>query len=410
MKQDFKKLLMGYKNRMQALQGMTAHPGNLSEMDALFAQALQTGEAAEEAAQSADARMRELLEQARAKVPDAIQELNELRMEKLDLYVRATSNFASMMYETVTLKDNEQACIESSFTNVVSARYVAQDGGARTVKAVKARKHVYIDMREITSDEVGYQLRDINQGTDIAAAAKGTVDIGFDLTNKVDIEAYGLLVGGSFNGKSYGNGIFGSFRTTGSRLDRTWVANARINASNLPTTNDITNAMLASGGFNASGPTSGFRLAVIRYIMWYCAAFGNIFGSPLQPTGAIFVPSSEVNLTLPTEITPTGIVNNKIAEGILGNFTSFDYMGIRWTLIPDVTLPLGTCYPVLNRPVGKMFVKPQMDQEWVETNVRKNWETRGATKVASFYTLEPWRPFALRIAYVASPAAQQDIE
>jgi hypothetical protein len=405
---DFKQHLAECQRRAKILGSATAFQGNLvapdgTPLETVFQGALAVGEEAQRDQKEASDRMRKLLERARNKEQDAVDELNELRMDRIDLYVRATSGYASMMYRTVTLKDNEQACIETSYRNPVRARYIGQDGGSRTVKAVKARKQVFIDMKEITSDDVGYQMRDIQQGTDIEAQSQATVDLSFDITNKVDLEAYNLLIGGTINGNNYGTGIFGAFNTASAALDKTYLPHPRINTANLPTTNDFANSALDDAG--TATDTGLFRLSVIRLILKYCAQWGNIFGSPVRPTGAIFVPSSEL-LGLAQEVKPTGIVNNPVAEGIMMNYITFDYMGVRWTLIPDVTLPKGRCFPVLNRPVGTMLVKPSMDQEFVESNPRKNWETRAVTKVVNFYTLEPDRVFAMRIAYTGSPAAQ----
>jgi hypothetical protein len=397
----FKEHLASCKARVSALQGMTGHAGNLAGLESVFQGALADGEEADRDRKEASERMQKLLSRARNKDEDAIQELNELRMEKIDLYVRATSMFASMMYRTVPLKDNEQACIETSYRNPVAARYIAQDGGSRTVKAVKARKQTFIDMKEITTNDVGYQMRDIQQGPDIDAQSQATVDLSWDLSNKVDLEGFNLLYGGVLNGNNYGIGVYGAFKTTGARLDRTYIPHARIITANLPTTNDYANSDLDDYG--TATDTGKFRLAVIRKALAHCAAWGNIFDNkPVRPTGAIFIPSSEV-MGLALEIKPTGIVNNPVAEGIMLDYITFDYMGVRWTLIPDVTLPPGRCYVVLNRPVGTMLVKPSMDQEFVESNPRKNWETRAATKVANWYVLEPDRVFALRIAYNNAP-------
>jgi hypothetical protein len=94
-----------------------------------------------------------------------------------------------------------------------------------------------------------------------------------------------------------------------------------------------------------------------------------------------------------------------VAEGLLQSYTQFDYMGIRWTLVPDVTLPRGVCYPVLNRPVGEVFYKPAFDEEFVNTDRRKNWETRSQQKVIQFAVPEPWRVNALRVTYSSAPGA-----
>ena len=69
------------------------------------------------------------------------------------------------------------------------------------------------------------------------------------------------------------------------------------------------------------------------------------------------------------------------------------------TVEVDVTLASGKCYPVLNLPVGEIYTKPSMDEEWVETIKRKNLETRGANKVIAFSAPEAWRIRTCRVAY-----------
>ena len=390
---SLQKRLAGYGARVKELNGLTSHFGQFDGLDAVFAAAQNQGEAEQKATA-------ELLLKARRGDQAAMTELCELRMETVDLYVRATSTFAAMFFETVTLKDNEQFVVEHSYRNPAGVRYVGQDGGARTVKAVKARKQTFVDVRELQSNAIGYQMRDIQQGNDVAAAAQATVDVAWDMANKIDVEAFNLLQGGTINGLSYGNGVYGSFTTTGANLSRTYVANARINTSNLPTTNQIT---LSDNG-TSTNQSNKFRLAVIRAIMKYCDSWANIWGGPIRPTGAILIPSSE-STDLSAEIVPTGTFYNQVAEGLLQQYTKFSYMGVNWTLIPDVTLPPGLCYPVLNRPVGKILVKPSFDQEFVESNPRKNWEERVGMKVIAFTTFEPMRVNALTVQYSSAYSA-----
>jgi hypothetical protein len=124
-----------------------------------------------------------------------------------------------------------------------------------------------------------------------------------------------------------------------------------------------------------------------------------MFGTqPLRPTGVIFVPSADVE-DIAIEILPTSNVNNGVADAVLANYTSFTYLGVRWTLVPDVTLAPGYAYPVLNRPVGWIWYKPSMDMSGVDTNMRKNEESRYQTKVLAMASPEGYRPFALRVKY-----------
>ncbi len=387
MRIELKQALAGLKGRVTALHSVTAHPSGMQGLDAVFTKALE-GNTPEQ-----NAKLAALMERARNKDPEAVTELNALRSETIDLYVRAMSNFTAF-FKAVTLQPNEQAVWINTFRNPVNVYYMGQDGGPRTAKAVKSQKQIFVDMRELHTDEVGYQVRDIQLGTDIASAAQATVDLGWDMANKVDLEAYTLLTGGK---SLAAQTVFGTFNGATKDLDKTWIPNSRIVAANLPTTN----ALVLSDNGSGQGQSNNFRLAVIRAIMNYCESWANVWGSPIRPTGMILIPSSDV-ADLSNEITPTSLIfPNAVAEGLLNNFTQFDYMGIRWTLVPDVTLTPGTCYPVLNKPVGVMYLKPSMDEEFVETDRKKNWETRSQMKVINFAIPEPWRVNALKVTYSA---------
>jgi len=123
----------------------------------------------------------------------------------------------------------------------------------------------------------------------------------------------------------------------------------------------------------------------------------SLFGCRLGQ-GAILVPSSDVS-SLPRDIKPTTLFFNEVAEGVLSDYRMFEYLNKKWVLIPDVTLDPGCCYVVLNRPVGEYITKPSLDWEDVETNKRKNWETRMSNKTMQLYVPEPSRVNALRITY-----------
>jgi hypothetical protein len=395
MKPQLRNTLENLKFKVTALHNLTSHRDALAGLDKAFEAALHEGANAAEGRKKLAA----LMDRARNKDSEAVTELNALRMTTIDLYVRAMSNFIAF-FRPVNLAPNEQAVCMHTFRNPVNVRYMGQDGGVKQVKAVRAQRPIFIDMRELTTDAVGYQIRDINLGPDVAAAAQATVDIAWDMANKVDFEAYTMMTGGQSN---TGQSIFGPFNLTGANLSRTWIPNNRILPDNLPQTNDL---VLSDNGTGA-GQSNLFRLNVIRAIMKYCEQWGNIWGTPIRPMGMILVPSIDVT-DLATEITPTSLIfPNAVAEGLLQNYTQFDYMGIRWTLVPDVTLPSGQCYPVLNRPVGEVFYKPSFDEEFVDTDRRKNWETRSAQKVIQFTIPEPWRVNALRVTYSGAVDAEQ---
>jgi hypothetical protein len=365
------------QGRALSLNGLTADPAVMNSLKPFFDRAMGpvTAERRKE--------MLRLVQDAWDSTEKKA-ELCGLRVTTVDNYVRATSAFASLFFRRVDLADDERPVFQHTYRNEIRVHYMSEDGQARSIKAVKAQKQIFIDLRVLTSDEVSYQIRDVYQG-DITDMSLATVDIGYDMTNKVDAEAYNLMHTGSV--------LYGNFTTTGAKLDRTWVPNSRIHTPNLPTTNDIV--------LSGNTTSTKFRLQVVRAILKYCESWGNIFGAPLRPTGVILVPSSD-STDLAEEILPTGSTNNSVADGVLSDYTQFDYMKTRWTLVPDVTLAPGVCYPVLNRAIGEAYFKPSMDEEFVETFRKKNLETRSQNKVVGFAIPEPWRPFATRVRYTTA--------
>lgn len=396
--ENLRKRLVSMQTQVTALNGLSAAPANHAGLGDTFKAALDSEGLVQFEGKSIP--VADLITMARQKVPAAISALQELRMETVDLYIRATSMFTSMMWEIVTLKKTEQPSVEHSFRNPVAVRYTGQDGGIVTVKAVKARKITYFNMRELASDSVGYQMRDIQSGVDVAEASRATVDVAWDMANKIDMIGFNLAHGGTINGEAWGTTMYGAFTTTGTPLNRTYIAHPRIQTANLPTTNKIINSQIFDvvAGVRTAAYSNYFRFAVIRAIMNYCNSWGNVWGENIQPTGAILIPSSEVG-NLAEEIQPTGTFYNQTAEGVLNSYTRFQYMDKTWTLIGDPTLPPGACYPVLNKPLGKIFVKPEFDMEFVESNPQKNWEERSAMKVIAFATYEPMRVNALKVVY-----------
>lgn len=366
--------------------------GKLIDLDEVFTTALNSSDEDKKV-------MAKMLDGSRLGNGDDAFALNELRQVNIELFVKAMSNFG-LFYEPMTLKDNEQMVFVHSYKNPVNVKHIAQDGHIGTMKAVKAQKQIYVDMREIAA-EVGYQIRDVNLGMNIAEAAAATVDLAWDMANKVDYEQFKMFING---------GIFAPFsRKKGGASDAlsaTYIPHWRINTANLPPTNnlvlDATNPQVAKLGLVANGTGGGqsnlFRFDVVQAIIDYCESWGEIFGGKMEPTGAIIIPSSDVS-GLTSTIKPTTLFFNEVAEGVLQNFRSFQYLNKNWVLIPDVTLDPGCCYVVMGKPVGLHLTKPSLDWEDVDTNKRKNWETRMSSKTLQLYVPEPSRLNALRVIY-----------
>jgi hypothetical protein len=147
MRIELRNALAGMKGKVTALHSLHSHPSNLAGLDQVFEEALKPQP------DEAKAKLARLMERARNKEPEAVTELNALRSTTIDLYVRAMSNFTAF-FRTVTLQPNEQACFIHTFRNPVNVRYMGQDGSPKGVKAVKAQRQIFIDMRELTTDDV----------------------------------------------------------------------------------------------------------------------------------------------------------------------------------------------------------------------------------------------------------------
>lgn len=315
-----------------------------------------------------------------------MRELCALRIEQTNNYILASTNFQRLFFNVITLQPEERPAVQNNTKQQVNVGYVGAEGGAKSVKILPQQVETLVDLRYLTSDPVDYLLRDIYAG-DISQAAQATVDLGYDLSNQMDQLCFELLTASVANG-----GAFGSFTFTGNKASRVFLANSRINVDNLPTTNDITVP-------GTTGSTK-FRYAVFAAIGKYGTQWAGAFSTgDLIPTGAVVVPGVDV-YDLADEVTPSGSTNNDVAAQLLkeGPIT-VDYLGRRWTVIPDNTLESGTCYAQFNKRPGDVFLKPAFDDEFVETIRDKNKEVRRQQKVFGAYITSPRRLTAARFTY-----------
>ena len=336
--------------------------------------------------------------------PAVKRELCEVRVTTVNNFIRAAGKFLNNFFVEKSLGDSDRPAFQNESKNEISCGYISQDGRPRSIKTVNPQTEALVDLRLVSSEVVGYFIRDIYNGN-VATAAQRTFDIGFDLTFKIDRLAKSLMTASLSSG-----GVFGAFTTTGTKQDRVYVAHSGVETANLPTTNDIVldaDNYLTWGAekYNAATAESAttanrFRLDVMRAVQSYCTKWADVLNGPLTPTGLIIVPSGDA-LGLLKEVTVTSNTFNDVAQGLLHNFLSVNFAGVQWTIIPDATLPSGVCYPILDRPVGEYYVKSSWDDEDVKTDKAKNWEERFQTKLVGFATPSPWRPHAVRVTYKA---------
>lgn len=317
----------------------------------------------------------------------------EARVTEINNYLRANSNYAGLLFNTVTLGETDWAEFENTTNYEVKIGYVAEDGKRRLQKAVSPRSREMVPLQILSSDWFGYKLRDLYKGS-VAGAAQATVDIAFDLQFKLDRVAHDLFKAAPGSG-----GALGTFTpTTGAKNQRIWHLHSGIDSTNLPTTNVLVCAT-ASASKVANTTSTPFRLDVMREVVHYCSQWGNIWSDgPLAPTGIIMVPSKDA-AQIGTDIDPYTVESNRVTDNILSQYMQIDYLGYRWTIVPDVTIPPNVCYPILNKPIGEIFFKPSMDTMPVRTDEMKNWEERAATKVYGMYIPAHWRMRACSVRY-----------
>jgi hypothetical protein len=315
------------------------------------------------------------------KNPEKMAELCGVRLQQSTNYILSSTNFMGSFFEIISLQNNERPYWQNNSLSEVAVYYLGQDGEPRIQKAVQPQEEYPLPLRFLTSAEFEYLLQDIYNG-DIRDAAEKTVDIAFDMTNKMDGECKDVL-----------DLIFGNFNTSASnKASRTFVTNSRVKTANLPNSNAL----------DVRSLDGEWILNVIRATVEYCNKWGvNAFkDGALLPTGQVFVPAVDASDLLWSEkMRPEGVTNNKVAEGVMGNYSQFDFAGYTWQLVPDNTLDSGYVYPVLNKRPGQVFLKPGLDQEYEEVMPKKNKVSRYQKKVFSAHIPEHRKPYAVRVRY-----------
>lgn len=338
----------------------------------------------------------------------ALRSLNAIRLEQVDNYIKATSYFMSF-FTITTLKDDEQPYVQNITQNEIRISFLSQDGRPRMIKIEKDMAEQPIELRYLSSAKVGYRTEDIYKGR-IAEVAQKTFDIGFDLKNQMDAECYKLL-----NLPVAQGGAYGTFTFDGNKATRIYVPHSRIITAHLPASNDITvYRRNASGDYvDANGNVVAtnspnkvivgkFGIAVLQEIIRYCDSWGDVFSDGrLRPTGEILVPSSDIfDILFSLAPGTTNVNETKIQEDITTKgYTGFTYAGIDWKFVPDVTIPSGKCFPKLNKLPGRVFLKPGLDKEFVETDLAQSWEDRFQKKVFGVCIINQKRINTLRLTY-----------
>ena len=319
---------------------------------------------------------------------DKMQELCAIRVETVNNYILGNSNFLKF-FEMVSMADNERPVIQNETKQEIRIGYISDDGTPERTKVIKPQAETAIDLRYLVSDEVDYRITDIYNGN-IAKTAQATFDIAYDLSMQTDKEAFTLFIASVANG-----GALGAFDlTNANKANNVFVPHSRIKAGNLPPTN-----VLEAPGLSGA---SLFNFGCLDTVQRYANRWGQAFSDgPLVPSGEIIINSADAH-EIAKGIVPSGSTSNKVADQLLEQgWAKVHYLGRDWMFTADATLDpdVHVAYPVFNKPVGKVFLKPGLDMDVVEQKPRQNKEVRYQQKVFGIYIPSPWRVRAASIKY-----------
>jgi hypothetical protein len=329
----------------------------------------------------------------KAKADPAVRkQLAGIRVETFSNYLYAPTLWLSQYAEIINLKADERPIAQRITKQEVAVYGVGGDGEPHMVKIALDPDETLIPLGYITTDIVRYRVMDVYRGR-ITDPALATINLAYDMGNRIDGKIQTLLVGGSF---------FGPFTFTGKRANWSYVANSRINTANLPAGNDIT--VYEQDGVT---PVTKFGFQVLAYIVDYCARWDGAFqdGINLKPTGRILMPPAHIK-EIVNGIYPSGATRNKIADELMDQgWFGIHYLGVDWLFAPDNTLDpaVRACYPEFNKKPVQAFFKPELDEEKDSAgdydHGKKNEEERYMRRVFGSYYDSSRRAYGARFKY-----------
>lgn len=311
--------------------------------------------------------------------------LNRIRVETVQRALLPMANFVSGFFDVVVLADDERPQVRSKGFNEMNFHYLSENGATKLGHWTTSEDSSYIPLATLASEEVPYRPKDIYRGRKVSENLLDTFNIAYDLAMQMESKVKTLLAA-----------AVSGFTFTGKTSSRTAQAHSSLVTANLPTTNAIT--------LTGNTSSTNFRTKVADAVFAYCTSWG-VNASPmgaLTPTGVIYVPAGDAAALL-DEVPISGSANNPVAHALMQNYLRFERGGVLWTVVPDATLPLKICYPVLSQKVGTLYLKPSQDEVFDDSGTiesrRKNLAKRSQTKVVGAYIPEQNRPNFLKVTY-----------
>lgn len=380
------------RQRLQVLQSRAQHltmfgtgPDGVTPLGQhIAARAEQTLKATEAELRENNLRLGKLFYRAHRGDEDAQQELRGLTIETTNNWTLASSNF-TMMYDVRILGPDQNPAIKNETKQEIKFKYVGELGQNHVSKIVYPNHKYTVDWHVLESEEVEYETVDLYEGN-IEDVARRQFDMDYDLAQQLEGKldpVTGLMA----------SGVFGSFTLTGNKAARVYNKYSRIRADVLPTSNAM--------DIDSIGASTKLGQSTLEKVVDYCARLAKSQpGGDLMPTGAIITPADEL-IQVVSSITMTNAAQNAVAQQILqrGFYQLPELLGINWKLIPDNVIPQGTCYPVLNKPVGILWLKPSMDDMEEKVIRRKRTVRRWQNKVIAVAIPTPNLKNVIRVRY-----------
>lgn len=324
----------------------------------------------------------------------ASDEMASYRVFELTNDVMATP-FALGFFQQVNLGDDELPAIErprSRNYQRFTVRSQSIDGGAREAQWRTTKDVSFFEIDAISTDRVEYPLMDIQLG-DINQSDAINVELKYDMEMKLD----GLALTNA-NAAQTASGLRALLNIhpnvdpnnipDGNYLDLNTLFPGTPGVLTLQKMKAILNAVALLQG--AGGPLEGLTIQTI-----HCSPLNMRdswdFMDLVSVTGA--------TVTVNTNQTVIPAVREQIYSG--GQFTSA--WGYNWTWSPNQQITKGRMVVQMNKPLGWMFTKTQMDKvmQWNETNSPDHAESNMGEimyrRVLTFISPDLWKYRALFI-------------
>lgn len=339
----------------------TLHPVNMDIMSASVASYNQLREGI-----TASGR-RQTMEEA-ISTPKGAAEFAKARKELVNISI-AVDLIASELFELRPLGKDEHIVLQTTKKAEYQVTQVAQPGGMPKKNWENPDDVNAYYVYNIKSDTIIYPTLSIQQGN-LALSDGVNTDLQFSYDNKIDVDAWAAFTA-----------IFGAFPSG------VYDLHSRINSSNLPTTNVISDAAEGS-----------ITLQVMKDVLDWMNLAGRtpraIYCSPQDMKDQwdwVTVTSglTGVGITDPKDTVPSYVKDQIYRSGKINNILGYD---VFWR--PLNFLASGTFYVSTNQPSGYLYFKPDLEDitYWNEEDTEKHFKEDYSEAVRMKGAIKPLIP------------------